>query len=161
MPNRLGPVGCNQRAQSFRNDDSETKSRKVQRTNPLTVCRSGRAAGSVAERPTRGTNCSTRPLTHERRAAPNLHSTANHWHGVSLHMAEVEQCRDFGRARPGVKTRYTVAANSSLTVGTAWPAAGTGLWGTDCGEIFISFVGGYGISQRWYLFYANYPRHPN
>lgn len=41
------------------------------------------------------------------------------------------------------------------------PAAGTGLWVTDCGEISISFVGGYGISQRWYLFYANYPRHPN
>lgn len=89
-------------------------------------------------------------------------------------MAEVEQCRDFGKARPGINTRYTVA---SLTVGTAWaaywtdpapilfrailPAAGTGLWVTDCGEISISFVGGYGISQRWYLFYENYPRHPN
>ena len=78
-------------------------------------------------------------------------------------MEEVEQCRDFGKARPGIKIKYTFAANSSLTAGAGWaaywtdsapilfraipPPAGTALWVTGCGEITLSFVAGYGIPK--------------
>src|SRR5882757_8132108 len=96
-------------------------------------------------------------------AAPNLHSTANHWHGVSYIWRRSNNVA-ISAKRDRVKIKNTFAANSWLIVGTGWaaywtddapilfrttpPAAGTALWVADYGEIPISFVAWWGIPQR-------------